>query len=72
MTNTDLEKVVKPLRAWRGLAELTQAELAERVGVTARTVSEWEKDTSVLHNVSYQRLQALAKALDIEVENIYL
>lgn len=72
MTNTDLEKVVKPIRAWRGLAEMTQAELAEKVGVTARTVSEWEKDTSVLRNVSYQRLQAIAKALDIEVDNIFL
>lgn len=72
MTNTDLEKVVKPLRAWRGLAEMTQAELAEKVGVTARTIGEWEKDTSVLSNVSHKRLQALAKALDIEVENIYL
>lgn len=56
---------IKRLRTGRNL---TQKELAERVGITERTLAEWERDGSY---PSSRHLPALAKALGVNMERLF-
>lgn len=61
----------RPLRHWREMACLTQKELANKAGLTDRTVFHIEKYTKDAKHVSYQTtFRKLAAALGIEVNQI--
>lgn len=60
------------LKQLRRLSGMSQEELGEAVGLTSRTIGTYEKDVTALKNVSYAKLQEIAKALDISVDNIFL
>lgn len=56
------------LAEWREHRDLTQQQLADRLGVSDMTVSRWERATSLLNtNV----MAAIAEALSIEPFDLY-
>lgn len=55
------------VRKWRLVRDLKQQEVADILGVNAKTVGRWEKDDTNLSNVT---VYALAKLYDIEVDQI--
>jgi len=57
----ELAKRIKEIRTTKNL---TQVEVAERIGVTQPTYSEYEK---MVGNCAYYTLQKIAKALDVSV-----
>lgn len=60
------------LKQLRNLSGMSQEELGEAVGLSSRTIGTYEKDINSLKNVSYAKLQDIAKALDVSVDNIFL
>lgn len=60
------------LKVLRVKADLTQAELAEKSGITSRSVSLYETDAKNLQKANYSTLQKLAFALGVNVEEIDL
>lgn len=66
------KKTILTLKQWRGLRELSQKDLSERTGVNERTIINYEKDATNLHNAKYSTIEKLANALDVKVENIFL
>lgn len=60
------------LRQWRNIRGLSQEELAERVGVTARTIVSYEKNAENLGNARYITVQKIADELDIKLSDIFL
>jgi len=60
------------LRQWRNIRGLSQEELAERVGVTARTIVSYEKNTANLGNARYITVQKIADELNIKLSDIFL
>lgn len=64
----DKEKV----KLLRVRLELTQSELAERAGVSQRTIHMFEKDVQNLRKAKYETLLRLAEALEVEVDDIFL
>lgn len=60
------------LKQLRRLSGMSQEELGDAVGLTSRTIGTYEKDINALKNVSYGKLQEIAKALDISVDDIFL
>ena len=59
----------KTLREWRTGKYLTQEELAEQVGVTFYTISNWELG---IKQPRFKNLRALATALGIQPDQIVL
>lgn len=59
----------KTLREWRTGKYLTQEELAEKVGVTFYTISNWELG---IKQPRFKNLRALAAALGIQPDQIVL
>ena len=57
------------IKKWRRSRWLTQAELAEKVGVTHWTISNWEKG---IKPPSLRNMRRLAEALGITPEQIEL
>lgn len=66
------EQTVLTLKQWRGLRGYSQSKLSEKTGITERTIINYEKDVTNLHNAKYSTIEKLAEALDIKVENIFL
>lgn len=62
----------KTLRQLRRERDITQEELARRVGITPRTIVSFETDVNNLRRTSYMTVEKLAKALNIEVADIFL
>lgn len=60
------------LKQWRNIRGLSQEELAERVGVTSRTILSYEKDVNKLGNASYITVQRIADTLQIKLSDIFL
>lgn len=60
------------LKQLRRLSGMSQEELGEAVGLTSRTIGTYENDLDSLKNVSYAKLQEIAKALDVSVDDIFL
>ena len=60
------------LAQWRRLRGLSQDELAAMVGITSRTIANYEKDVSNLGKASYEVVQRLAGALDVKLSQIFL
>lgn len=52
---------------WRKLRNLTQAELAGKVGVTANTIRAWERNTDP---IKLGQLDKLEEALGVSRDNI--
>lgn len=50
------------LRGWREIAGLSQVEMAERLGVTQQTVSDWERDRGLPHQ---SRASKIEEVLDL-------
>lgn len=65
-TSADLERMIGPLtfgsvlRAWRECEELSQRELAKRLGVTASTLADLEAGRRI---PSLKRAEAIAKKM---------
>lgn len=63
----DAEKVGKAIKTLRGRAGYTQLELADRLGVTDKAVSKWERGLSVPDVSIVTRLSIL---LNVDVDNL--
>jgi type I restriction enzyme M protein len=68
MTNT--ASVPAALRAIRASLDLTQAELAERLGVSFATVNRWEGGGTKPQKAPMTRIMALAAEVDVEVDDV--
>lgn len=66
------KETVLTLRQWRALRGYSQRELSEMTGVNERTIINYEKDVTNLHNAKYSTVEKLAIALDVKVSNIFL
>lgn len=60
------------IRQLRGLRGFTQAELAEMIGVTEQTVSDYESKPGRLKNAKYSTVELLADALQVDIGDIFL
>lgn len=60
------------LKVLRVKTGLTQEEFAEKAGVSAKMIGLYEADVSYLRRAKYKTLEKLAKALNVEVDNIFL
>ncbi|MBS4461196.1 helix-turn-helix transcriptional regulator [Aerococcaceae bacterium zg-B36] len=60
------------LKQIRNIKGLTQAELAEKVGITERTIANYEKDVTALQKADYIVVYRIAKVLDINTGDIFL
>lgn len=60
------------LKILRVKADLTQEELATKAGVTSRTINAYEVDVNNMRKAKYETLEKIAKALGVEVDNIFL
>ena len=61
------QKIGKFIQERRKKKELTQVELAERIGVSNRTISKWENGNSL---PDYSMFQDLCKELDISINEL--
>lgn len=55
------------LAQWRGVKKMTKTDLSKASGISTRTISEFEDDSSKMLQANYGTLSALARALEIEV-----
>lgn len=60
------------LKQWRNLRGYSQEELAREVGVSTRTISNYENDVENLGNASYRRVQKIVNVLNIKLDQIFL
>lgn len=67
-----VQKTKHTIRQWRGLRELTQQELAEKSGVHSRSIQFYETDVKNLRSASYETVEAIAKALGVTIDEIFL
>ncbi|MBA7470355.1 hypothetical protein ES707_05639 [subsurface metagenome] len=68
MANNDLSNLIKDIR---DRLNLTQKQLAWKVGVTFSTVNNWGKGTRIPHTFLFQRLLGVAKEAGLKnIENI--
>lgn len=60
------------LKILRVKADLTQEELAEKAGVTSRTINAYEVDVNNMRKARYETIEKIATALNTQVDNIFL
>lgn len=60
------------LKQIRNVKGVTQKQLAEVVGITERTVNNYENNVNALQNADYIIIYRIAKALDVRVSDIFL
>lgn len=60
------------LRQWRVVKNFRVKELAQKTGLTERTINSYEHDIESLRRASYQNVETLATALGIRVGDIFL
>lgn len=58
------------LRQWRQLRELTQEQLAERVGISAKTIYLYERHPKTFETASNRTVEKILKTLRIKKESI--
>ena len=58
------------LKQLRSLAGFSQEELGELVGVSARTIYDYESDPTRLKNAKHDTLMKILKVLDVDLENL--
>ncbi|MBS6191984.1 MAG: helix-turn-helix transcriptional regulator [Enterococcus hirae] len=51
---------------------MTQKELAEKTGITERTIINYENSIEALRNAKYATVEKIANALGVTVDNIFL
>lgn len=51
---------------------MTQERLSNMTGITTRSITTYENDVNALRSASYDNLSKLARALQIEVDDIFL
>lgn len=56
----------------RKLNRLSQEELAEKTGLTPKTIGNYEKDISFLRKARYENIEKVAKVLNVSVDDIFL
>lgn len=61
-----------PLKQLRELRGMTQQQLAEKTGITARTLNIYESDINNLRKAKYETVKGLATNLGVSVDNIFL
>jgi DNA-binding XRE family transcriptional regulator len=57
------------LKELRARKDLTQSEVADKIGVSTQTYNAWEKDVS---NVSISKVKALADFFGVTIGEIFL
>lgn len=65
-------KEKKTLRSLRREKDLTQKELAQRAGITDKSVYLYESDISALRAASFETIEAIAQVLGVTVSDIFL
>ena len=55
------------IKKWRVMNDMLQQDVADKLGVTRKTVGEWEKEVANISNVT---VYALAKLFNIEIDQI--
>ena len=65
-------KTRETIKLLRARAEMSQEELASKVGLSARTIGKLEKDVNNLRKAKYETLQNMATVLGVEVDDIFL
>ena len=60
----------KTLEYFRLESNLTQAQLAKKVGVTERCIRKWEKDREILRNAKVKNILKLCKVLKISIDEL--
>lgn len=70
MTMETLQK--DKLKVWRVRAGLNQKQLAQKAGVSERTIINYESDVNNLRKAEYRTIEKLADVLGIVVDNIFL
>lgn len=60
------------IKQLRGLRLMTQNELSIATGISARTIGAYEDDVNKLRKASYETIEALAIALGVLVDDIFL
>lgn len=60
------------LRQIRNLKGMSQVELAEKVGLSPRTIVTYEKDVKALQKADYIVVHKIAQALDVKTSDIFL
>lgn len=64
-----MANTLRTLRRFRGK---TQEELAKETGITSRTLASYENDINKLRKASYDKVEKLAIALEVSVDDIFL
>ena len=62
-----MSNISKNIKQFRISLEMSQAQLAEKLGITRQTVSSWERGVSM---PDLQMLEALSQALDVDIESL--
>ncbi len=65
-------RVLSPLKELRQARRMTQEQLADRSGVSIRTIARYEKDINLLRRAKYEKLRAITEALSVSVDDIFL
>ncbi|HLS61507.1 MAG TPA: helix-turn-helix transcriptional regulator [Virgibacillus sp.] len=60
------------LRVLRAKANMTQTELADKVGRTPRSIGLYEADVNNLRKAEYRTIEKLARVLGVTVNDIFL
>lgn len=55
------------IKKWRVMNDMLQQDVADKLGVTRKTVGEWEKEGANISNVT---VYALTKLFNIEIDQI--
>lgn len=56
----------------RELKQLTQEQLAQKSGISVRTIVNYENDNKKLRKASYENLKSIANVLNVSVDDIFL
>lgn len=55
------------IKKWRVMNDMLQQDVADKLGVSRKTVGEWEKEGTNISNVT---IYALAKLFNVEIDQI--
>lgn len=67
-----MNDMILRLEQWRKLRGLSQEELAEKAGVSARSIWNYENNPENLLSASYENVRKISLALDIRTNQIFL
>lgn len=62
----------RTIRILRQGKKMSQEDLARRAGLSYRSIANYEKDIRQLRAAQYQNIEAIAKALGVQVSDIFL